>query len=284
MPSLRGLTPLAIFLLLGLAVFALDRWRDGDAGGRTIEVTEAQLAGIRERWAAQWDRPPTEQELAGLVEETVKETILYREALRLGLDRGDTIVRRRLAQKMTFMLEDGAAVALPTDRELEAYHAAQGERYRETRRTTFVHVFLSNARRADPAGDARALLDELTSGGDDWRQLGDPFMLLREYADRTDQEIAELFGGRFAAALTDLTPGAWRGPIRSAYGTHLVRVVARTEPRTPSFTEVRDRVVEDLVTERRHEQNEAALDELRARYEVRMPEASAAGLRSRRAH
>jgi hypothetical protein len=279
MPSLRGLTPLAIFLLLGLAVFALDRWRDGDAGSRTIEVTEAQLAGIRERWAAQWDRPPTERELAGLVEDAVKEAILYREALRLGLDRDDTIVRRRLAQKMTFMLEDGAAVALPTDRELEAYHAARRERYRETRRTTFVHVFLSDDRRADPAGDARALVDELTSGGgDDWRQLGDPFMLLREYADRTDQEIVELFGGRFAAALRDLTSGAWHGPIRSAYGTHLVRVVARTEPRTPSFTEVRDRVAEDLITERRREQNEAALDALRARYEVRMPEASAAGL------
>ena len=114
MPSLRGLSSLAIFLLLGLAVFVLDRWRDSDAGSRTIEVTEAQLAGIRERWAAQWDRPPTEQELAGLVEETVKETILYREALRLGLDRDDTIVRRRLAQKMTFMLEDSAAVALPS--------------------------------------------------------------------------------------------------------------------------------------------------------------------------
>ncbi len=279
MPSLRSLTPLSIFLLLGLAVFALDRWRERDAGGRTIDVTEAQLNGIRERWAAQWDRPPTDQELAGLVEDAVKEEILYREALRLGLDRDDTIVRRRLAQKMTFMLEDGAAVALPTEGELEAYHAARGERYREPRRTTFVHVFLSDDRRTDPAVDARALLEELTSGGrDDWRRLGDPFMLLREYADRTDQEIAELFGGRFAAALPDLTPGGWQGPIPSALGTHLVRVVARTEPRTPSFSEVRGRGAEDLVAERRREQNEAAMDELRARYDVSMPQATAAGL------
>lgn len=279
MPSFRGLTPLAIFLLLGLAVFALDGWRDGDAGGRTIEVTEAQLAGIRERWAAQWDRPPTDEELAGLVEDAIKEETLYREALRLGLDRDDTIVRRRLAQKMTFMLEDGAGVTPPTDRELETYHAAHGERYHEPRRTTFVHVFLSDDRRADPSGDARSLLVELATGdGDDWRQLGDPFMLLREYAGRTDPEIAELFGGRFATALPALSPGAWHGPIRSAYGTHLVRVVSRTEPRTPSFTDVRDRVVEDLVAERRREQNEAAFDELRARYEVQMPAATVNGL------
>jgi len=128
MPSLRGLTPLAVFLLLGLAVFALDHWRGGDAAPRTIEVTEAQLAGIRERWAAQWDRPPTDSELAGLVDDAVTEEILYREALRLGLDRDDTIVRRRLAQKITFMLEDGAAVPLPTDSELETGGARTGGR------------------------------------------------------------------------------------------------------------------------------------------------------------
>jgi len=276
MPSLRGLTPLAVFLLLGLAVFALDHWRGGDAAPRTIEVTEAQLAGIRERWAAQWDRPPTDSELAGLVDDAVTEEILYREALRLGLDRDDTIVRRRLAQKMTFMLEDGAAVPLPTDSELETRYAAGGDRYREPRRTTFVHVFLSHDREADLDEDARAILDELQdSVGDAWRQFGDPFMLLREYADRTDQEIAELFGDRFSAAVPDLTPGAWHGPIGSAYGMHLVRVVARTEPRLPSFTDVRDRLFEVLVAERRRAQNEAALDAVRAQYEVHLPQASA---------
>jgi peptidyl-prolyl cis-trans isomerase C len=280
MPSLRGLAPLAVFLLLGLGVFALDRWRDdGGAAAQTIEVTPEQLAGIQARWSAQWDRPPTEQELAGLVDDAVKEEVLYREALRLGLDRDDTIVRRRLAQKMTFMLEDGAAVLSPTDAEVEAYHAARRERYLEPRRTTFVHVFLSDDRRADPVGDAGELLGALERGdGERWRQLGDPFMLLREYAERSDQEIGELFGGPFADALADLPPHTWRGPIRSAYGTHLVRVVARTEPRTPPLDEVRAQVVEDLVADRRREQNDMAFEELRARYDVRMPAASAAGL------
>lgn len=280
MPSLRGLVPLAVFLLLGLGVFALDGWRgDDSASALTIEVTPEQLAGIEARWAAQWDRPPTGQELAGLVDDAVKEEVLYREALRLGLDRDDTIVRRRLAQKMTFMLEDGAAVAPPSDTEVEAYHVARRERYLEPRRTTFVHVFLSDDRRADPAGDANRLLGELEpADGERWRQLGDPFMLLREYADRTDQEIGELFGGPFALALADLTPHTWQGPIRSAYGTHLVRVVARTEARTPPLDQVRARVVEDLVADRRREQNDAAFEKLRAPYDVRMPAAGAAWL------
>ena len=273
MIRIRHTPPLVVFLLLGLGVFALDRWADDRTAERdVIEVTDGQVAGIRERWAAEWGRPPTDQELNGLLDDAIREEILYREALRLGLERGDTIVRRRLAQKMTFMLEDGTAVPAPADTEVEAYHSTHAERYREPGRTTFDHVFLSDDRRADPPGDARALLLAVRTGEDEaWRQLGDPFMLLREYADRTDQELAELFGGTFAGAVIQLSVGDWHGPIRSAYGTHLVRVMSRTKPRVPAFVEVRDRVVEDLIADRRREQNQAALRTVAEGYEVRMP-------------
>ena len=273
MRATRGLTPLVVFLLLGTGVFALDRWLDGEADERrVVTVTDEQIAAIRERWVAQWGRAPTARELDGLIDDTVKEEILYREAQRLGLDRGDPIVRRRLAQKLTFMLEDNAEMPAPAAGDLEAYHAAHAGRYRVPQRTTFRHVFLNDDRRADPVADATLLLDA-ARGGDDgsWRQLGDPFMLLREYADRTDQEIAELFGGDFAAALSELTAGGWHGPVRSAHGTHLVHVLGRTEARTPPLDEVRDRVVRDLVATRRRDQNRAALQALRDRYEVRLP-------------
>ena len=278
MSHIRNTPPLVVFLLLGLGVFALDRWADGGtAERRVIEVTDEQVAGIRERWAVEWGRPPTDQELRGLLDHAVREEILYREALRLGLERDDTIVRRRLAQKMTFMLEDGTAVPAPADAEVEAYHATHVEQYREPGRTTFAHVFLSDDRRADPLGDARALLQDVRAREDEtWRQLGDAFMLLREYADRTDQELAELFGGDFASAVTQLAVGDWHGPIRSAYGTHLVRVMSRTEPRAPAFVEVRDRVVEDLIADRRREQDQAALQTVVEGYEVLMPPSSVA--------
>jgi len=279
MTPIRGMTPLVVFLMLGFGVFALDRWVDAGSTPRgTIEVTEQQLAGISERWAVQWGRSPTVSELRGLVDDAVKEEVLYREALRLGLDRGDTIVRRRLAQKMTFMLEDGGAVPVATESEIAAYHAMHAGRYREPNRTTFRHVFLSNERRVDPAGDARALLDDLGIPGDDrWRQLGDPFMLLREYAERTDQEITDLFGRQFAAALAALDAGDWHGPIPSAYGTHLVRVSSRTNSSVPTVGEVRDRVVADLAADRRRERNQSAFEALRERYEVRMPAGHVAG-------
>ena len=275
-----GRSPLVVFLLLGAGVFAVDRWLDDAGAGRVVTVTEEQLGAIRERWAAQWGRPPTGRELEGLIDEAVREEILYREALRRRLDRGDAIIRRRLAQKMTFLLEDSAeapSTGATAAGDIETYYAAHAERYREPRRTTFRHIFLSRDRRADPEGDGAALLRRVRGGdGDQWRQLGDPFMLLREYAGRTDQEIAELFGGRFAAALPALAARGWQGPLESAHGIHLVQVIGRTEPRLPALDEVRDRVAEDLLESRRRERNEAALQALRERYEIRMPELAGA--------
>ena len=270
-----GRSPLVVFLLLGVAVFAVDRWLDDAGADRVVTVTEEQIGAIRERWIAQWGRPPTGRELEGLIDEAVREEILYREARRRGLDRGDAIIRRRLAQKMTFLLEDSAE-APPTGAVaaggIETYYADHAERYRQPRRTTFRHVFLSRDRRADLQGDAAALLRRVRGGdGDGWRQLGDPFMLLREYAGRTDQEIAELFGGAFAAALPALAAGAWQGPLESAHGVHLVLVIGRTGPRVPALDEIRNRVAEDLLESRRRERNEAALQTLRERYEIRMP-------------
>ena len=279
MTTTFGRSPLVVFLLLGAGVYAVDRWLDDAGAGRVVTVTEEQVGAIRERWAAQWGRPPTGRELEGLIDEAVREEILYREARRRGLDRGDAIIRRRLAQKMTFLLEDSAEAAATSAGDIETYYAANAERYREPRRTTFRHVFLSRDRRADPEGDAAALLRRVRgSTADGWRQLGDPFVLLREYAGRTDQEIAELFGGRFAAALPNLAAGAWQGPLESAHGDHLVQVIGRTEPRLPALDEVRDRVAEDLLESRRRERNEAALQALRERYEIRMPELPGAGV------
>ena len=264
--------PLVLFLLVGVAVFAFERWaRSGEAERQVVEVTAEQIERSRARWAAQWGREPTEAELRTLVDEAVDEEILYREARRLGLDR-DAVVRRRLAQKLTFLMEDASARDAPTADEVEEYFARHAERYRRPRRLTFEHVFLSEDRRADAARDAAGLLRELrTAAGGPWQRLGDPFMLLNTYADRTEREVAELFGEPFATAVSALAAGDWRGPVRSAYGVHLVRVIGRTESRLPALAELRDRVVADLRDERRREQSRAAYQAVREEYEVRLP-------------
>ena len=275
--------PLVVFVLLGIGVFALDGWLAGSETARPlIEITPDEVERLRARWIAQWGREPTGDELQTLVDEAVDEEILYREAQRLGLDRDDAIVRRRLAQKLTFILEDSGATGPPSEAEVEEYYARHAERYRRPGRTTFDHVFLSGDSRTDPAGDAAVLLGELRGVDDDgWRRLGDPFMLARSYADRSDQEIAGLFGRAFADAVTELPGGGWNGPVESTYGMHLVRVNDRTSSRTPALAEVRDRVAADLREDRRRERSLAAYQELRDAYQVRLP-ATASNTKSTR--
>ena len=265
--------PLVVFVLLGVGVFALDGWLAGGESARpVIEITPDEVDGLRARWIAQWGRAPTEAELQTLVDQAVDEEILYREAQRLGLDRDDAIVRRRLAQKLTFILEDAGETGPPSQAEVEEYYAGHAERYRRPGRTTFDHVFLSGDSRTDPAGDAAALLDRVRAGDDDgWQRLGDPFMLARTYVDRSDQEIAGLFGRVFADAVAGLPVGGWNGPVDSTYGVHLVRVKGRTPSRAPALAEVRDRVTADLHEDRRRERSRAAYQELRDAYEVRLP-------------
>ena len=155
---------------------------------------------------------------------------------------------------------------------MEEYYARHADRYRRPGRTTFDHVFLSGDSRTDPAGDAAAVLGDLRAGDDGgWRRLGDPFMLARTYADRSDQEIAALFGKAFADAVAERPAGDWNGPVESTYGMHLVRVNGRTPSRAPALAEVRDRVIADLREDRRRERSLAAYQELRDAYRVRLP-------------
>ena len=268
--------PLVAFVLLGIGVFALDGWLAGNETARpVIEIAPDEVERLRARWIAQWGREPTGDELQTLIDEAVDEEILYREAQRLGLDRDDAIVRRRLAQKLTFILEDAGVTGPPSQAEVEEYYAQRTERYRRPGRTTFDHVFLSGDSRTDPAGDAAVLLGELLGVDDNgWPRLGDPFMLARTYPDRSDQEIAGLFGRAFADAVAELPVGGWNGPVESTYGVHLVRVNGRTPSRAPALAEVRDRVTADLREDRRRERSLAAYQELRDEYEVRLPEAA----------
>ncbi len=269
--------PLVLFLAIGADLFALDRSvGPGDVDDPVIEVTDAQLTRIREVWTIQAGRPPSDAELQTLLDETAREEILYREARRLGLDRDDAIVRRRLAQKMTFMLEDTVEVSAPSNVDVDAFHAEHTDRYREPRRTTFMHVFFGAERRQDSTGDARTALRALErKGADTWRQAGDPFMLLREYADCTDQEIAQLFGGRFAIGIAAFGVGTWQGPVESVYGMHLVRVVRRDEPR--ALDDIRAEVADDIRAARRRELNDASFKAVRRRYDIRVPETTADG-------
>ena len=260
--------PLFICLVLGMVVFVVDGWL-GRPPQQHIEVTAADVARVDAQWRAEMGRPPTEQELSALIDRHVREEVLYREALRLDLDRNDTIVRRRLAQKLQFVSEDLGTGDPPTEKALRTYYEAHRENYVRHARVTFAHVYWSSDRHTNPVPLARAALQQLAAGeGDEWRTHGDPFLLHRAYAERTYDEIAQLFGRNFAEALPDLALDTWQGPIQSAYGVHAVRVEARQLQQDQTFQEALADVRRDLQAERRREANESYYAGLRQRYRV----------------
>jgi peptidyl-prolyl cis-trans isomerase C len=266
--------PLVQFFVAGGLIYGLYAVAAGDvaqAPEREIRVTRAEIDWLASTWEARWNRPPTPQEMEGLVRELVRETVLYREALALGLDRNDTIVRRRLAQKLEFLTQDLAELVPPTDDQLKTYFESHRDQYQIPSRLTFTHVYFSPDERGDRViEDAEAALGKLQPDGASTAvaELGDRFMLQRYYPERAPDEVSKLFGGEFAEALALLRVGEWQGPVRSGYGWHLVLVHDRAQAAMPAFAAVQERVREDWASARRQEAKEQYLASLLARYEV----------------
>ncbi len=275
--------PLVHFLLLGALLFALDAWLRPPAatpGGGEIVVSAARVRNIVQTFARTWQRPPTREELEAQVESFVREEVMVREALALGLDRDDVIIRRRLQQKVEFVSEQGAAMVRPTDDELRAYLQAHPDAFAVEPRVTFAQVYLDPSRRADAAAEARRLLGVLNRPGGkaEPEALGDRLLMLAPRYEATSQtEVARLFGGEFAAALPKQPQGVWVGPLASGYGLHLVRIDGIEAGGTPALKDVRAQVEREWTNARRQELSKALYDKLRAKYTVtiRMPEATA---------
>ena len=247
--------PLLRFAVLGAALFALDRWRTTTraptASGRDIVLSRDFVAGLRAGLWRERGREPGEAELEARLAEHVRDEALYRSALARGLDRGDGIIRRRLVQKETYLLEAEAEPGAPSEAVLRAWYEAHRDRYRAAPRLDLEHRFFSADRRG-----ARASADAsqaLTSGAP-----GDPFLRGGRFADVTTAELAGVFGEGFAAAVEALPVGPWSGPVGSALGQHLVRVTAKREGSVAPFEAAREAVAREWREAERARRVEAA--------------------------
>jgi hypothetical protein len=268
--------PLAHFLLGGAALFLLHGLVavDSGAGPDQIVVGETQVRNLARTFERTWMRPPTSGELAGLIDDFVKEEVLYREALALGLDQNDLIVRRRLRQKMEFLHEGLTEEATPADAELQAYLDAHEAMFREPPRTSFEQVFVSPEKPGDPKARAAALLERLRADPElDTGELGDATLLPRALERASPREISASFGARFDESLGAAPESSWTGPLDSGFGLHLVRIGAREPARVPALDEVRRIVEREWFAAQRGEANDHFYRQLRERYEVevRMP-------------
>jgi hypothetical protein len=266
--------PLVQFLIIGTLVFGayslLDRSPRG-TDSESIDVGPGRITQLVEIFARTWQRPPTPEELNGLIEAFVKEEIFYREGRKMGLDRDDTVFRRRLQQKMEFLLEPSAAELTPSEGELATYLAANAEAFRVPARIAFRQVFFDPAKSGDAAeGDMEALLARLNENGAavDPGSIGDPTLLPQAMPLTPIDQVEYSFGREFAAKLPTIEPGRWEGPIRSTFGLHLVLVEERTEARDPPLAEARDVVLREWQSQKRRTAAAERYKKLRENYKV----------------
>ncbi|GGO37469.1 hypothetical protein GCM10010991_33160 [Gemmobacter aquaticus] len=279
--------PLLHFLLLGALIFGVMSEEDApdaaDARDRIV-ISGAEVERMSAAWTQRWQRPPNEAELAGMISEAVREQVLYREALALGLDRDDVVVRRHLRQKYEFLTQDLAYNTDPDDAMLRAHYDAHADQYTQSTRISFHHILFSPSRRGPKAeaDAAQALADlQFATGPEGAEMLGDPTSLPPGFAAHDVQEIEAMFGPEFAAALQSIEPGHWSGPISSDYGLHLVWISERMPGKRLPFEDVRQRVKDDWVYQQRVAANEAVYRKLLERYDVVVEPPAAPGATAR---
>lgn len=264
--------PLVHFAVIGAAIFAAHGLRDAPdpaADNERIFVTTNDVTRLIDLWEKRWRRRPTQAELDGLIAEHIREEIFYREALALGLDRGDAAVRRLLRQKYEFVTQDLAVAAEPDLMELTAWYAANHERYRSPPRFSFTQVYFSGDEPgAGGEDEAQRTLASLKDGKALPDDVGHGRLLDTVYRDQSEQDIAAVFGPEFAASVPQLEPGIWSGPIASGYGIHLVRLDAMSAARDRPWGEVAERVRADWKYEKRREADEALYRRLLDRYDI----------------
>jgi peptidyl-prolyl cis-trans isomerase C len=271
--------PLVQFLLIGVALFlisgALNRGTSQRARGYDIALTMDDLRQVHNTFRAQWEREPSPEEMRGLVEQRIREEILYREALQLGLDKDDVIIRRRLTQKMQFLSEDVSAAYEPKSEELKLWYENNSQRFSLPATISFRHLYFSPDRRGRNARQAAVnTLAKIASQPEDSNagDLADPFMFQNYYRGRSADQLTKVFGTSFAQAVLQLKPGSWQGPIESGYGWHLIWIESITPGRIPNFEEVERDVKTAWLADQKAQQWQKAYDKMRTKYQVLLPE------------
>lgn len=261
--------PFVRFLLLGLLLFIGNGiWeRHVKKSDHTIIVDTAEMERQAVIFASENRRQPSDEDLQALLFAYVEEEVLVREAQRMGLGENDTIIRRRLAQKMRFLIEDTGTLNLPDESELENWFNDNRAQFVEPERRQFKHIYLSPEKHGNNLQtDAQSLLGDVND--ENWKSLGDPFMLNREFENVDQTAIERLFGQQFAKSLFSLDGSSWQGPIESAFGLHIVRIEKTVPERQPDFAEVRPSVERSWRDKMRRTQNNDRLKELISKYEV----------------
>jgi hypothetical protein len=261
--------PMLHFLLIGIALFAAYQWRAPvDSDGRRIVITQGVVNHLVTQHVAARGREPSSTELNNLIESYIRDEILYRKGVKLGLDRDDIVVKRRVRQKIEMIAEEDASTGAPTDTDLSAYLVANPARFVQPAILTFEQVFIGESTSGPGVVHAVALTHEALRKGADSEKLGKPTLLPHRMTRTPADLVARDFGASFAATLEKVPVGEWVGPIDSSFGAHYVRVSDRTPAVAPQLAAVRDHVVREWENERRQHARNDAYAKMRGEYQV----------------
>ena len=255
--------PLLHFVLLGGGVFAAWQFLSPEETP-SIAVSGEAIASMEREFRQQMGRPASSAESVALLDDYVNQELLYREAIALGLDRGDPIIRRRLIQKMGFLNEDRYPVPEPEEAALASWLTDHAEDYRVAQRVSFRHVYFRHPVDAALALEQSVVLEDIQS-------LGAPFVRGNVFRDQTLSDVKNVFGDKFAGQVITAPAAQWVGPVQSAYGFHLVEVSGHSPSTIPDLSEVREQVLLDWRQDQRRRRDEEAIEALRSRYEIALP-------------
>lgn len=257
--------PLLHFLLGGAGLFLLFNYVSDPRSGSDdqVVVTSGQVEHLVSLFVKTRQRAPTDVELRGLVDNYVLEEVLYREALAIGLDQDDTIIRRRLRQKIEFLLDDFTLVE-PGDADLQQFLEKEPERFRLDARISFNQVFLQEQSRSS----ADSVLATLRSGVSDPEKFSESYLIAYHFEDVTEATVSAQFGSAFSAALFGLDSGEWTGPVQSPFGLHLVNIENIVAARVPPLEEIRANVEREWLVDFRAAAQQKIIDEMTAKYTV----------------
>jgi len=255
---------LLAFLSIGFLIFLLDILFEDFSDDKTIVIFDTELKGLIDTWTNQVGREPNENEFNGIINQLVDEEILYREALKLGLDKNDIIIKRRLSQKIGFLKQEQLRV--PTDKEVEDYFRENQSSYVIPKRFSFTHIYFES----DKDGKNRSLraLEVWNNSGE--LSYGDPFLLGKNFSLKTSKEVARDFGINFSKEIERMPVNNWSGPLKSSYGSHLVFVTSVVDEIIPSLKEIKSALVADLQVKQKEENFKLYLEELRNEYKIQV--------------
>jgi hypothetical protein len=267
--------PLVHFLVIGaliFVVFSVVNNEESTLDGNKIVVSAGDIQRLSNNWSKKWNRSPTAQELQGLVDSYIKEEVYYREALALGLDQDDTVLRRRLMQKMEFLSNDLADLSNPDETALNEYFLENKDKYELPARISFTHIYFSLDKHGNRIfDDAEKVLTGIRASSPPISRApdrGDSFMLQYDFTLETPFEVARLFGQGFAEQIFQTETDNWQGPIESGYGLHLLRINEKVDARMPELAAVIDKVRTDYMFEQRQRTNKAIYERFKERYEI----------------